>query len=357
MQPRRQHTSEQAMELLQQKRDAEEQRKIDLGKKELIKYRFKQSLMQPPQESEIFPLIKIALPEFISACIRPNSRKEFFQDMRADALGEVESEGLSNMRKDKQLNAVMTASLNLRKTLDRQRLTKASNPSDLFAQVDNIVEIQMKNDTKNNEKPHVPLNKIPHLLREFSGDRSNSAKTSMDAQNSRRSTQQIVDPLKMLIRNRKSGLSRELNRNIKIPTLEEVERRKKSVITPQRVQTPSGLRLNTMSSMRPSMRRSTALLTSSNKEKFTVEGIDQLYNAADNLANAYIQNSEAGTNLLEKYKLGFSSRKRKATPTIQSANQKLASSQKLMQDLATNTRKLSNTVRQGIGNMLNWINQ
>ena len=351
MTTKKQSTSEQALEFLQQQKDFQEHQGIEQGKKALMRYRYKQHSSGLPvnDRGEILPLIKITLPDFIKVVVPSLTKKEQFQDLRTEVLGEIESEGIANMRKNKRLNDAMQASANLRKTLERNRLAKATNPHDLLQQVDNIVDGAVK-EVKVSEKGHVPLSKVPHLLRELSGEsaRNTAENLASKIESNKKITKE--DPVKILLKNRRAGQG--LNRNVIIPTLEMVQKRKRSVVTKKPVRSKP---LSTPALARTLKRKTTSLAAV--REKCTIEGFEQLCSVADTMANAYIQSPSVGNALLDKYRQGFSQKRRGISNCLPAYAQKLASYDNVAEEIADDAKKLTSVLKQGVQNIGSWIDK
>lgn len=357
---------------MQKQLEFDEQRGIELGRKELFKYRLRHGSVSSAvaaDKYEIFPLVKVVVPTFIHHCLPQGTRREQFQDVRAEAMGEAQSEGLAYMMLDKQFNEAMSCSEKIRMELERNRLGRSNDPEDLLREVDTIIESRAGcedfQSAKQSERSHFPLSRVPGLLRELeNSNRRGSMRNLGDGSKRNRNVPPAAspggkavgpcgpgeDPLKFLRKHLRTGggAPRDLA-GMQIPTLEQVrknsgmgKRRSSDCVSPQLHSTPRswGRRTGTQFSSGGA---------SSRPEKYLVDGYEQLCNAADNLSTAYAQG--CGTMLLERYKQGFKQRR----SSVETAASRLASSKSSLRSINERTTQLSRALESGFGHINQWV--
>eukprot|EP00831_Metopus_contortus_P044994 TRINITY_DN36060_c0_g1_i1.p2 TRINITY_DN36060_c0_g1~~TRINITY_DN36060_c0_g1_i1.p2 ORF type:complete len:335 (-),score=34.04 TRINITY_DN36060_c0_g1_i1:147-1151(-) len=205
---------------------------------------------------EIIPLVRVVIPQFIQCHLENPSRKDQFHYMRAEYFGEVDSEGITDMIQDQHLQERCLISAKLRSSISRKRLALSNSPEELLQQVDALVEKKMqvpRRELQETQQPaeHVALSKVQKLLGNYNQFFSRMRMSNFQSASNRRllnnslklnelkkSTKKLSkieaarqEKMKILNYGHRSSCV-ELNPAIKIPTLEELERRRRRRLTP-----------------------------------------------------------------------------------------------------------------------------
>eukprot|EP00826_Nyctotherus_ovalis_P009363 TRINITY_DN12468_c0_g1_i3.p1 TRINITY_DN12468_c0_g1~~TRINITY_DN12468_c0_g1_i3.p1 ORF type:complete len:327 (+),score=74.63 TRINITY_DN12468_c0_g1_i3:79-1059(+) len=267
-------------------RSREDLKRIALTQRELATYR----LHHTKESIQIMPLTRIVLPDFIKNAIPPVSKKDKQQDLCIEGLGEKDSAGIESMRNDKKLNENMKVAAKIRKSVERSDMRGIRNAQELVDRVDELVEKRfLKPRVRSVERKHNPWQGMEELFGKMTI--AAFAKGFLN-----KSSEKNTGKLNMrdVLLHKKA---KRLNKDVKIPTLEEVERRKRKL--PKLSKKVSNKTFNFSSIVKQEIKNS-------QREEYVIKDYDQMCAAANKLAAAFTQGG--GNELLDKYRECFQSR-------------------------------------------------